>query len=551
MDDFLTLRLLDRFQSLFGRLGVDYPTMRLILQAKLTMDRRRVPTVLSGTGNKESADDGQSNHFMKGLGVYALMGIVMVPCLFIGDSWMFQMSLVFSLLMFLLASSFITDFSSVLLDTRDKQILYTRPVSRQTLQMARTVHVLVYMTLMTLATAAAPLLVSVFRHGLLFALLFAAELALIDLLILVLTALLYLLILKRFDGERLKDLINMVQIALSVTIMIGYQLAGRAFEFIGLDAAFTPSWWNLLLPPLWFGAPFGWLLQGDRHPYLPVLSALALLVPVIALAIYSRSMPSFERYLVKLTAHSAPSLRGRRPAGRAARLLCRTPEERAFYRFASRMMGSEREFKLKVYPSLGFSLIFPFIFPLQTALNKGWSFMAAGSAYYSIYSCAMLVPTLILVSGYSGSYKGAWIYGAAPLRDLGAIHRGVLKAALTKLLLPLFLMECLLFAAIYGLRILPDLAAALLGISLYAVLCFRLLGGSLPFSRPFSEARGEGWKAIPLLLLLGGFAGAHKLSTLITDGLYLYIAILLACNYWAWSAFGRQAPAEAPSALSR
>ncbi|MGF7031205.1 hypothetical protein J2T17_002111 [Paenibacillus mucilaginosus] len=554
MNDFLTLRLLDRLQGLFGRLGVDYPLMRLILRTKLTMDRRRVPVILSGTakkGSDEPGDAGESNHFLKGLGMYAFMGIVMAPFLFIGGSWMFQMSIVFSLFMFLLSSSFISDFSSVLLDTRDKTILYTRPVNRRTLQMARTVHVLVYMTQMTLAIAAAPLLVSVFRHGPLFTLLFLVELALMDLLILVLTALLYLLILKRFDGERLKDLINMVQIALSVSIMIGYQLVSRAFQLIGPETTFTPSWWNLLLPPLWFGAPFGWLLQGDRHPYLAVLSAMALLIPVLALLIYVRAMPSFERYLVKLTSHDAPAVRGRKTGGRLSALLCRSPEERAFFRFAYRMMGSEREFKLKVYPSLGFSLVFPFVFPLQTAMLKGWSDMAAGSAYYAIYLCAMLVPTLILMLGYSGSYKGAWIYGAAPLRDTGAIYRGTLKAAITRLLLPIFLLDSLLFMALYGLRIAPDLAAVLLGLCLFSVLSFRILGFSLPFSRPFNEAQSEGWRALPLLLLLAVFPGLHLLSKLIGGGLYLYIAILFVGNYLAWSTLGRKTPAEVQSTLTR
>ncbi|MCZ8519902.1 hypothetical protein [Paenibacillus caseinilyticus] len=546
MDEFMTLRLLDRMKSVFERFGVDYPAMRLILKAKLTMDRRRVPGSLTNANRKEGS--GEDNYFLKSLGLYALMGLVMVPFLFIGSSWMVQMSIVFSLLLFLLTSTFISDFSSVLLDTRDRTLLAVRPVNRATLHMARAVHVMIYMSLMTAATAAAPLLVSLFARGIPFALLFAAELVLADLLILVLTALLYLLVLQWFDGEKLKDLINMVQILLSVAIMVGYQLVSRAFVLVPLGLSFAPAWWSLLLPPLWFGAPFGWLLQGEQQPYLPVLSAMALFVPAAALLLYLRCMPAFERHLVKLASHAAPARRAMTAAGWASVLLCRTREEKAFFRFAYRMMGTEREFKLHVYPSLGFSLVFPLIFPLQNALSDGWGAMKAGSGYYTMYFCAMLIPTLILMLGHSGSYKGAWIYGAVPLRDHGAIYKGTLKAALTKLLLPLFLLEGILFTAVYGLRILPHLAAVLLTLCMYAVLCYRVLMKGLPFSAPFTEAKNGALKSLAMLLLLAAFAGVHWLSTLFTGGLYLYLVLLLAANYLVWGALGRKPPAAASAA---
>jgi hypothetical protein len=46
--DFTVLKFLDRFRTLFGKMGVDYDMMRRILQVKLIMDGRRIPTVMSG-----------------------------------------------------------------------------------------------------------------------------------------------------------------------------------------------------------------------------------------------------------------------------------------------------------------------------------------------------------------------------------------------------------------------------------------------------------------------------------------------------------------------
>ena len=57
----------------------------------------------------------------------------------------------------------------------------------------------------TMAIAAPSLLVSLFRQGPAFFLLYIFEILLIDIFVVVLTALLYMTILKFFDGEKLKD----------------------------------------------------------------------------------------------------------------------------------------------------------------------------------------------------------------------------------------------------------------------------------------------------------------------------------------------------------
>lgn len=53
MNDFASLRILDRFRSVFQRLNIDYDVMRLILQLKLTMDSRRMPAIFSGSNVKK------------------------------------------------------------------------------------------------------------------------------------------------------------------------------------------------------------------------------------------------------------------------------------------------------------------------------------------------------------------------------------------------------------------------------------------------------------------------------------------------------------------
>ncbi len=52
MNDFRSLQLLDKCQFVFKRLGIDYDDLRKILQLKLTMDQRRVPTIFNMESSK-------------------------------------------------------------------------------------------------------------------------------------------------------------------------------------------------------------------------------------------------------------------------------------------------------------------------------------------------------------------------------------------------------------------------------------------------------------------------------------------------------------------
>ncbi|GIO85925.1 hypothetical protein J25TS5_28570 [Paenibacillus faecis] len=545
MNEMRLLKFLDGFRGLFERFGVDYPVMRRILQIKLTMDGRRVPTIIGKARKKAGRDghklyDGQEaekNQFFSSLWLYLIFGALSSMFVALGDNFIFQMSLVFGILMFMVMTSLISDFSSVLLDIRDRHILFSKPVTPRTIGMAKTLHIFIYMFCLTGALGVVPFAVGLYRHGVVFALLFVAELIWMDLLIVVFTALMYLAVLKFFDGERLKDLINYVQIGLTIGLALGYQLLFRLFEFVDLQAAIQPRWWQFLVPPVWFGAPYEVLIHGDSNRVLLALSLLALFVPVAAILVYIRVMPSLEKYLQKL---ADPGTRKKEGAGKAvktiSRLLCASAKEQVFFRFAWTMMGNEREFKLKVYPSLGFSLIFPLIFLFAMGEGRGFAGLPGTSKYLFIYFCALLVPSVLIMLRYSGSYKAAWVYRVLPLgEDVVPIYRGTLIAAIVRLVLPVYVLEAALFTVLFGWRILPDLIVAGLAILVYSVLCFGYLSKALPFSERFETAQqSDGLRTIPLMLLLGGMALVHYAATLLSFGVYIYAALLLAANWVLW-----------------
>ena len=108
MKDYKILKFLDIFKGLFEKMDIDYESMRRILGMKLLLDSRRVSSVL--TNNKQPKKDG--NNFILSLGMYLLMGLMLIPIVIFGDNFLFQMNMVFGVIIFVLMTSLIGDFSS-------------------------------------------------------------------------------------------------------------------------------------------------------------------------------------------------------------------------------------------------------------------------------------------------------------------------------------------------------------------------------------------------------------------------------------------------------
>ncbi|MDF2880536.1 MAG: rane protein [Clostridiaceae bacterium] len=540
MKDFKVLKFLDKFKKLFISIGIDYDVMRKILQIKLVMDGRRVPTVLNNSKGKRdhSNDSNDRNNFIRSLWMYLLMGLIMIPFVIMKSSFIFQMSFVFGILIFMVMTSLISDFSSVLLDIRDTSIIGTKPVNSKTLNMAKTIHVLIYMLMLTAALTVPSLIASLAAQGFLFFILYVIEIILVDMFIVVLTVLLYMIILKFFDGEMLKDIINYVQIALSITLTIGYQLIGRLFDIskITSSVVFAPRWWQYFIVPMWFGAPFELIIRESNNIYFITFSILALIIPIVSIIIYIKLMATFENNLQKLSNNSEKGSRNKNYfINKLSIVFCHDLEERTFFKFTSYMIKNEREFKLSVYPSIGFAIIFPFIFIFNNLRGSSFSTIAKTKQYFNIYFCALMLPTAVMMLKYSPKYKAAWLYKALPVKKNSSIYKGSIKAFIIRLLVPVYMFEAVIFFMIFGLTIFPHLILVLLNMLLFTVLCFKAMNKSLPFSEMAGTAnKDSGLIFIPLMMMLGGLVFIHYQCASTSYGVYIYMTVLVLFNLLLW-----------------
>lgn len=533
MKDFKFLKFLDLFKNIFEKIGVDYSSMRNIIQIKLTLDSRRTATVV---GESKSGDDAkEKNLFMSSLLVYLFIGLFLVPLIFLETDYLVSMSLLFGMFMFLMMTSLIADFSSVLLDVRDKAIVLTRPVDSKTLNIAKILHIFYYVFIMTMSIILPSLLVALFRIGIGFFFLYLAVVVLIDLFIIVITALIYLGILRFFSGEKLRDIINYIQIGITIFITLGSQILVRVFDISELlEISVDPRWWTYLLPPLWFSAPFELILNGSREIHIIIYSILALLVPIAAIIIYIKLIPSFERNLQKLTQADNKNRDKNKIRNKISGLVTGNREERAFYRFSTSMLRNERTLKLKMYPNLGFALLFPFLIIISGGLED-ISLLRDSKLYFSIYFIGISMPTSIQLLAYSENYKGSFLYRQFPI-NLENVYKGTLKAMFFNLITPVFIVVAIGFLFIFGTRIIPQLIIIYLGIYLSLFLLFKSTDEELPFSKDFGILSNKGsiGSMFVSVLIYGSLAGIHFLSTLAPYGPYIYIGLLLLANMLAW-----------------
>ncbi|MDB1954020.1 hypothetical protein PMY38_02180 [Clostridium tertium] len=538
MKEFKVIRFLDKFRGLYEKVGVDYDIFRIILQAKLTMDGRRKATVFNNESKKKNRE---SNEFYKALILYAFIGLFFGLMLIFKMNLMYQMAAYFSAIMFMILTIFISDFSYVILDVRDKNILATKGVSSKTINAAKITHICIYIIYLTLALAGISLIIS-FKQGIGYFLIFLIEIILIDIFMIIITALSYLLVLKIFDGEKLKDMINFVQIGLSIFMVVIYQIIPRIFQFIDVgNITYTEKIWHILIPPIWFAAPLSMVAGEGITTYKIIMTVLAVLIPIIALLAYLKLTPTFEKYLQKLNNNNEKSNEKSKTLLRIGKIICKDKVERAFYNLSLGIINSEREFKLKVYPNMALGIIFPFIFMTIGLQGEGISdirnSLINSKFYLSIYSFALMIPNILIMLRYSERYNGAWIYEVAPIKKISSIYKGVIKGALFKLIIPPYIIISIIFIAIFSPSVIKHIIVAFLALILITMVDFSVNSKVYPFSKKFEGTNNTGDSIVSFMIsfmfiLIG--IGIHFATSFFSIGIYIYGAILLVLDILLW-----------------
>lgn len=545
----LLLYLIMLPSGLWRSLGADPEQLRAILNVKLILDDRR-PLNMGRPQKKKN----QRFRSVWAMFISLMTGLMCVFVLWAMDDMLSALWSYFTVFILLLSITLITDFSSVLVDTKDKYILLPRPVNDRTVFLARTLHIYIYLFRVMLPMSLPGWIMMGVAHGWKAAVWFPVPMLamLFTALFVVLGA--YLLILRFASAHKFQEVLSYFQIAFSIVIFGTYYLVPRAIDSV-LVQQFDISrhLWAPFTPTYWFAATFSWVIHLGKVPgWLPYLGILTLLFPMFLLWITVRFLaPRFNTILAELDFGPQETLapgkqrsadhKSKRSA-RLAILLNRRPEAQAGFMLAWAQTSRSRAFKMKVYPMFAYVPIYFLYLMLQSRkpLAQVWTDLPGTGRHIALlYMCAIVVLSAFSYLSISDQYKAAWVYRATPIQEPGAVMAGAFKVIWLKFFLPFFALISAFVFYVWGAAAISDILLALVNVTLFAATAGRLTYRRFPFSEldPSMKSGSKFFKVLFGMSLPAILGVLHyvALSLLWLKGLFLLLS--LGMLYLMWESF--------------
>ncbi|MEP6466771.1 MAG: hypothetical protein ABJB05_10725, partial [Parafilimonas sp.] len=363
------LKLMLLPKKLYSSSGINTAQLQSILTAKLLMDDRR-PASLTQNRRRQKIKKEVSNATLTTMFISAIIGCAFLFSFALNTTVTAQLTFYFLYLIFMFTSTLITDFTSVLIDVRDNYIILPKPVNDRTLLLSRLLHIFIHICKLAVPMLLPGIIYMGIYFGIIGGLLLFLSGILAVLFSIFLVNAVYILILRISTPEKFKSIISYIQIAFAVVLYGSIQVLPRMIGSMeNFDFHFSNSNWLIALPPYWFAAAWSVIYHVHGTALEYIAAACALLLPFISLWIVIKFLaPSFNRKLllisntggdvmpVKTAAHkTAPNKKSFVRA--IATVITKYGAERMGFLFTWRMMARSRDFKMKVYPTIGYFLV--------------------------------------------------------------------------------------------------------------------------------------------------------------------------------------------------
>ena len=482
MEDFFSLKILDLFRPLFEAFGVEYEKMRLIVSMKLTLDKRK---------NNSSEN---KNSLMQSVILYLVIGLVASRIIVMPIDIMTKMTVLFALIFVMLLTCFITDFSSVILDTYDRHIIGITDVKDITLNMAKIVHIIIYISIISLSISAFSILMILMAYNIGFCLLFILCMILMDFLLIMMTSVIYYLLIKIFKGEKLKDVLNLFQIFMIFVFSIMYYFITSSLSDIQINYTFSINAYDLFIPFMWFASLFCVIFYGKIQTLYIIMAILGIIVPILSILIYIKLTPAFERNLDKLeqVSYNEKDLKSKKSfASKLANKICKNNEEKSFFEFIYTNLSRDREFKTRVYPTLASGIIMPLVLLFVTydrsiSIMEYLKSLSTTNNFLNIYLAVILLQNCILLLKYSKEYEASFIYDVLPISKKKNIYSAEFKVIIIKLFVPIFIIIGIPYLILFKAKFIVHLLIAFVSTIFISMGTFRVNDKSLPFSEDYA-----------------------------------------------------------------
>jgi len=504
---FLAFWLIKLFRPVIEKSGADYTLVQLIVKCKITMDNRK-PFSPNDTRKERNSS------FWRQLITYLLFGGMFGMLIGSNPSISTSLFATFSFLMMVSTMSMISDFSTLLLDTRDNTIIIPRPVSERTFLLARIFHITTYILTISLSFSIIPLIVIFIKFNPFAGIVFFGEVLISTLIGIFITHIFYLSLMKYTSGERFKDIIAYFQTALTILFMGGYQLLPRYLSKV--DFKGISSWWMMIIPSTWMARTTEVCATFHMTTFDVCAILLGFVVPVLGIWLVIKVLA--PGYLRKLESLEQGELKEKDKKSRPRKftifstlgsLVTRTPSENAAFQTIWKLIGRDRNFKQTIFAMMGSVFIMVFILVFQQ--SKSIEVLRNTSKYlFLIYAPFFFLFSLTANIRYSNNYKSAWIYVVAPISKPGEIISGTYKALIIKIFVPVFILCNSITLYFWGFGFIWQIISGFF-LNIFAILLLMLIFKShLPFSQESKATNSSSKFATSLLMFaisfgLGGF----------------------------------------------
>lgn len=548
----LLLKLVMLPSGLWQRMGADKDQLRAILHAKLLMDDRKPLSFGANKGmeRKRKKKKDRKNTSLLTMLLSFFMGMIYVfPILMCLSNTVIGLAFFYTMFIFFFTFTLITDFANVLVDTKDKLILFPRPINDRTIMMSRLLYIAIYLFRLAIPMSIPAWIVFGIIKGWIGALFFPFPVLLLVFIVLFVVCGLYILMLRVSKPGKFKEVLNYFQIGFSVVFFATYMLSSRmidpkAIENVNIEAFDVFKY----IPTYWIATSWSWIdstaiiLPGTKW-----LSIFAILFPIVSLWLtvkylapqFIKSLVSSENteVVVETPKRKVKEQKNEQQFYKLANLLNKSDIGKAGFIMTWLQTNRSRTFKMRVLPTFAYVPVYFFYILLNN--NKPFAEVWSGLPDSKSYIALLYMTTFVIMQGLayitmSDQYKAAWVYYSAPIEKPGEVILGAFKAMWVKYFLPFMFVIGAFTIYVWGTEKLLDIVLATVNITFFTVAQMYFSYRILPFSMK-EQVKDNGVKTIIRVLLtfllIGVLGVAHYLADVLW-WLKLIFLVLTAILLW-------------------
>lgn len=533
-----SLKVLDLFKPLFNGLRVDYNKLRAILKAKLIMESRRTSAFSNSFSGQESKSKlsqffQNSNFFKRGYILFLIYGLVLAGLCASIDDVKTRYTVLFAVGMFLFFAGIIVDFTEVLIDTRDRNILLFKPVGERELNLARLISLIIYVVKLALIMFGPALLLTLVKRPQEVPILLV-EVVMLSVSLVMFEYIFYYALFKIFKNLNIKSIITTVQVLIFVVLMIGFQVFGHIVDKEMAIKIFSSEAFKYLFIPMWFTGPFE-LLYGNFETINIIYTVLLIVFFIGFIAINTAISKDFEEILSKkdkVIINKKTSFLQRL----TNKFFAKNDMERAGVNMVFWMKGSDEKLKFQLGSISLMIIVYPLIF-LFAAFKKGSDPMAdmvlrdhARFVTLINYMSSIMAMGIWQILNYATNYKASIIHLITGNLRLKEFRNGVKKGGLFSFIFVPVLLDAMIMSLFVKNAWFIDYINPIIFIMLSGIIASDLLLKNIPFSMDLTKIKngqkGYFWAGMASMFITAVLTGLNALLIFLnTPFIYLYSLI--------------------------